>query len=142
MLAWRYLERANQKRGFAADAADALDVETLKARLEAVLAGGDKGAIFAHWMGGQRRRGRILERRRENAPSGAAAVGAPPVSITTELDDVLGRMREAIDGGRTASEIEAAKQRSREALDVQETAYLARREQSSVYAPQYSVPGG
>lgn len=142
LLTTEELERANQKRAFAVDAAETLDTGSLVSRLEAVLSGGDKGAIFAAWSGGQRRRARILERRRENARRASDNPGvATQVTHATELDDVLGRMHGALDGGRTASEIEAAKQRIGEAFDLQQAAHLGIREQGSVYSPQYAVPG-
>lgn len=134
---------ASQKRAFASDAAETLDIETLKARLEAVLAGGEKGSIFAHWMAGQKRREKILERRRENARSASEAnpVAASQIHTFTELDDVLGRMHEALDEGRTATAIEAARTRLQELADVEQTAYFARHETNSVYNPNYAVPG-
>jgi hypothetical protein len=48
------LEQANKRRAFAMDAADTLDTKVFGKRLESVLAGGDKGSIFAYWMAGQR----------------------------------------------------------------------------------------
>ena len=88
------LARANQKRAFASDAAETLDVGSIVRRLEAVLAGGEKGSVFARWMAGQRRREKILERGRENARSASEAnpVAAAQTFTITELDDVLDRM--------------------------------------------------
>jgi hypothetical protein len=40
-------------------------------------------------------------------------------------------MRETLDGGRTESEIGAVRERAREADEIESTAQLARREQSS-----------
>jgi hypothetical protein len=59
----------------------------------------------------------------------------------TELDNVLGRMREVLDGEKTAQAIEAVRERAREAGDVQGMAELYRREQSSVYEPNLAVTG-
>jgi hypothetical protein len=59
----------------------------------------------------------------------------------TELDNVLGRMREVLDGEKTAQAIEAVRERAREAGDVQGMAELYRREQSSVYEPNLTVTG-
>ncbi len=144
LLSPQELALANQKRGFALDAAEALDTGALVRRLEAVLAGGEKGSIFAYWMGGQKRRERILERRRENArrASDHPFESAAQIPNTTELDDVLGRMHEALDGGRTAAAIEAARERLGAIATVEQIAYLGRNETSSVYNPRYSVTGG
>ena len=114
------LERANAKRGFANDAAESLGLGALTSRLESVLAGSDRAAIFAYWQAGQRKREGILARRRERATSGAAeGTAAAPLSRATELDDVLARMREVLDEGKTAAAIEAAKARISAAVEVE-----------------------
>jgi hypothetical protein len=137
------LERANLRRAFALDTAETLATTELVARLEAVLAGGDKGSIFSYWMAGQRRRRSILEGMAENAASGTddPRVRAAQATGGTPLDDVLAKMFEVLDGGRTAAAIEAAREHIGHAHEVGQLAYLALREQSSVYAPTYSVPG-
>jgi hypothetical protein len=137
-------ERANAKRSFALDAAETLQAAALVARFEAVLAGGDKASIFAHWQAGQRRRGSILEGMAENA---ASTTDDPRLRTArehtggTQLDDVLFRMHEVLDEGRTTAAIEAARERVAQAHEVGQLAYLALRDQSSVYAPRYSVTG-
>ena len=145
LLASDELERANAKRTFALDAAESLDTTALVARFEAVVAGGDKASIFAHWQAGQRRRRSILEGMAENASSAGGTsdprVRAAQTTGPTPLDDVLYRMHEVLDGGRTAQAIEAARERVGHAHDVRELAYLALRDQSSVYAPRLAVPG-
>jgi hypothetical protein len=143
LLTSEELERAGARRGFANDQADALDLGALNRRLESVLAGGDKAAIFAHFLAAQRRRQRILESRRESAMSaaGGSPVTAAQIPTATELDDVLERMHETLDAGRTAAAIEAARERIGHASDVQQIAYLALHDQSSVYNPRYAVTG-
>ena len=144
LLASDELERANAKRGFALDAAETLGTTELVRRLEAVLAGGDKAAIFAHWQAGGRRRRSILEGMAENAASTTDDPRLRTAQATgpTPLDDILYRMGEVIDEGRTAQAIEAARERIGHAADVQQTAHFGLREQSSVYAPSYAVPAG
>ncbi len=95
-----------------------------------MLAAGDNASVFAHWMAGQRRRERILASRLEGVARGAA----------TELDDVLGGMREHLDGGRTGAAVEAARRRLREVEEVAAVAYLTRHETDRAYNPSYSVP--
>lgn len=146
LLTAEELERANARRAFARDAAESLAPDGLVARCESVLAAGNRGAIFAAWMAGERRRAQILEVRRGNARRGAdnpaeASLAEGRASTVTELDEILRRMRETLDGGRTAQEIEAVRERAVEASDVQSMAELARREQSSVYEPDYAIPG-
>lgn len=136
------LDRANARRAFALDTAESLSPADLAARLESVLAGGDKAAIFAHWMAGDRRRARILERGRDAARRTSvnpAAVNQAPT--VTELDGILIRMREVLDEGRTAREMEAARERARDASDVEGMAQLVRREQRSIYEPNLAVTG-
>ncbi len=93
------LEHANQKRAFALDAAETLDPEKFKKRLEAVLAAGDKGSIFAHYMAGQHR----SKERNGRVP----------------FRGVLERMEAALGGDRRASEVEKAKRKEGEALQVE-----------------------
>ncbi len=124
------LARANAQRGFANDQADMLDVGSLVARLGFVLAAGDNASVFAHWMAGRRRRERILASRPEGVARGAA----------TELDDVLGGMREHLDGGRPGAAVEAARGRLREVEEVAAVAYLTKHETDRAYDPSYSVP--
>lgn len=107
------LARANAKRAFAVDDADALDAAAFGKRLESVLAGGDKGAIFAYWMAGQRKQGQMRERRSTDDAPGRH------VSASTPLDGILQKMRERLDGGRTRESIEAAKLVESNAIDVE-----------------------
>lgn len=111
------LSRANVRRAFAIDAAETLPMDALKGRLEAVLAGGDRGLIYAYWTAGQRRREAV------RGKTGA-----------TTLDDVLGRMEAALVGDRREKAIVEARERMNEALDVERLA------SGPVYAPTYSVP--
>ena len=110
------LTRANARRAFAIDAAQTLPVDSLKGRLEAVLAEGDKGLVYAHWMAGQRRGESIRERARE-ARRGAGA--STNVETVTELDDVLGRMEAALVGNRKETAIQEARARADEAIEVE-----------------------
>ena len=119
---------ANRRRAFALDAAETLGTEALVARLESVLAGGEKGSIFAHWVAGQRRLAK-------------ASLGSPQGAREGALDGVLEKMLEALDGGRTAAQTEEVRRRVEAAREVHQFAYLARRDQRSVYEPSYAVPG-
>lgn len=134
------LDRANRLRAFALDEALTLGVEDLVGRLESVLAGGDRGAIFAHWMGARRRREAIIERERTRSAEDPRPAN-PEYRSGTELDGVLDRMRAALDAGRTAADIEEVRGHVEAAQDVHQYAYFARRDQKSVYEPAYSVPG-
>jgi len=50
------LDRANLKRAFVLDGAEAFDAEVFGKRLEPMPDGGDRASIFAYWMAGQRER--------------------------------------------------------------------------------------
>lgn len=98
------LARANAWRGFANDQAASLPVEDLRKRLDSVLHGGDRAAIFAHLLAGQRRRQTILERRREAAA--ASGPGGTPAAYSdiTALDEALAAMRRPLaESGRRPS---------------------------------------
>lgn len=85
------LEQANQRRAFALDAAETLDPEAFGKRLEAVLAAGDKGNIFAHYMAAQRK----AKEREGRVP----------------FVEVLGKMEAVLGGDRRAKDVEKAHQR-------------------------------
>lgn len=97
------LERANQLRAFALDTAEILNPETFGKRLEAVLAGGDKGNIFAYYMAGRRK----------------SAEKEGRVPFRAALDG----MEAALGGGQRAQKVEAAKRKEREALEVESLAH-------------------
>lgn len=97
------LERANQKRAFALDAAEILDAEAFGKRLESVLVGGDKDNIFAYYVAGLRK--------------GKDRGGRVP------FGDALGRMEAFLVGGRRTGEVEAARRKEREAFEVESLAH-------------------
>ena len=107
------LARANAKRAFAIDDAEALDAEAFGKRLKSVLAGGDKGAIFAYWMAGQRKQGQMREQRAGDDAPGRYS------SNSTPLDGMLQEMRERLDGGQTRESIEASENAESNAIDVE-----------------------
>lgn len=120
LLTAEEIATAGARRLFAQDAAASLDTEALVARLRSVLAGGDKGAIFAHLSAGEGRRGQIIERRRDRAEqAGGTPAARASVSTFTPLDEVLSEMREVLDGGRSQGVIEAARSRQQEAVSVE-----------------------
>lgn len=90
------LERANQKRAFAIDASETLSAEAFDKRCESVLAGGDRGSIFAYWMAGQRK----SRERSDRVPIGG----------------VLARMEAALGGESRAARVEEASRRGGEAM--------------------------
>lgn len=113
LLAEEELGRANAKRAFALDASESFDAEAFGKRLESVLAGGDKAAIFAYWMAGQRKQERLRESRRGTAGD------VPGRPASTPLDGIVGEMREHLDGGRTRESIEAAERTENDAMQVE-----------------------
>ncbi len=102
-LAPSELEQANLKRAFAVDAAETLDAEAFGKRLESVLAAGDKGSIFAYYMAGQRK-----SKDRDSRVS---------------FRDVLAEMGAALGGKSRAADVEAAKRRQEEAVEVESLAH-------------------
>lgn len=116
MLTSEELEQANQKRAFALDAAESLGTEALKKRLESVLAGDDRGSIFAYLMAGQRKAEDIRQQRRK-ALTDAGRPAASGARVT-DLDEVLGKMEAALGGDSRDAEIEAAKRKEEEAMQV------------------------
>jgi hypothetical protein len=114
------LARANQKRAFALDAAETMGPEAFKKRLESVLAGGDRGNIFAYWMAGRRKAEGLLDQRRQglaNAGRSSATTGS-----ITNLHEVLGKLEAALGGKSRDASIAAAQRREAEAERVE---YLA-----------------
>jgi hypothetical protein len=139
------LERANARRAFALDAARTMRPGAFAERCEAVLAGGGRGAIFAHAMAARRRREEILAGRRETLDSQPGSRPAGGVPDGTELDGAILKMREHIDGGRTARAVEEAQGRRRASSGVQELAYVLKRDAKTFgelhSRGRYSVPG-
>ena len=109
-------------------------MEVLKGRLEAMLAEGDKGLIYAYWMAGQRRREAIRERTRE-ARRGAGGASTAQ-SVATPLDDVLERMEAALAGERRERAIQEARERAEKALGVEMLA-SSLKEGARTYAKAY-----
>lgn len=140
------LARANARRPFARDAAEVMDLDSLRMRLESVLESGDKANIFAHLVAGRSRKDSIVSRRREKATTqaGTPAAGAS-VTSSTQLDEVLGAMEKALGGEKRDSELEATRALGAEAGDVEATANKLRyegRSQAQVWAQQnLAVPG-
>ncbi|MDP9477280.1 MAG: hypothetical protein M3R38_16635 [Actinomycetota bacterium] len=150
LLSDEELSRANARRGFANDQADSLRVEDLLKRLSSVLHGGDRAAIFAYLLAGQRRRQAILERRRERSGSFASGPGpgVPPSGATaagssggTPLDGVLEEMHKALGGEKLEAELEAARVIGQEAFEVEFAAADIRHQGQGAYLPTYAVPG-
>lgn len=94
---------------------------TLAARLDAVLASGDKANVFAHWEAGERRRREVLESRQENFTGRAPKV--------TDLDGPLEEMKRFLGGERLDAEAKRIKEEEQEAAKV---AALAGRLQSGL----------
>jgi hypothetical protein len=134
LLTHEELKTANNRRAFAVDAAQTLGVEELAGRLKSVLSTGDKGAIFAYWNAGERRKREIASSR----PAGRAGA-----SSATELDGVLTQMRKVLDPS-VETEIEAARERKEQAVQLQVLAGSLQqggRSPLEVYQRQaYSVP--
>jgi hypothetical protein len=118
------LERANVRRGHIVDDVATLTQEELINRLEAVLHGGDRVSMFCYLQAGRRRV-------REIAP------GRVPPELAQVLEDLAERL---VPASRKA-ELEAARKRIAGAGEVRDLVWLARREQSSAYAPAYSFSG-
>lgn len=123
------LSRANSLRAFALDAGETLGIDALRGRLEAVLADGDRGSVFAYWMAGERRKQKIIEGRREELrragrPTSAAATG-------TALDEVLRQMDEALGGKEREARLKGARARIDEAHEVETFAHTRRRDATS-----------
>lgn len=147
LLSEEELARANARRGFANDEADSLSASDLARRLESVLHAGDRASIAAYLLAGRRRRGAILERRKERAEarSGNGVAAPPSYEASTPLDETLDALEKALGGEKREAELEAAKAIGREAFEVESTAHSLRYEGRSfaeVHALQsYAVPG-
>lgn len=124
LLTTEELERANARRALVLDDVATLDQEALQGRLEAVMHGGDRDSMFVYLQAGRRH-------------ARSAPAGAVPPALSRVLDELAEKL---IPDSRKA-EIEVTRERIREAGDVHGMAYLALRDQTSAYAPRYSVPG-
>ena len=114
------LEQASARHALMAADVASLDRDELKERLAAVMRGGDRATQACYWLAA---RGKV---------SGGEDVG---------MLEVLEGLDEAITPDSHRRKIEAARRSLEEVSGAKEVAYLARREQSSVYAPSYNVPG-
>ncbi len=123
LLTAEELERANARRALVLDDVAALTQEELLSRLEAVIHGGDRASGFVYLQAG-RRRARETDR------------------VLPELSQALEGLAEKLVPDSRKSEIEAARCRIREAEEAGGAAWLAERDQTSAYAPRYSVTGG
>lgn len=123
LLTTEELERANARRALVSDDVASLDQEELQGRLEAVLHGGNRDSMFVYLQAG---RGRVR--------------GLPAGRVPPRLSQVLDELAEKLIPDSRKAEIEATRRRIREGGEVQGMVYLAKREQSSAYAPNYSVP--
>lgn len=92
------LARANSRRAFSADAAETLPVKDLEGRLDAAIANGDRGALYALYVGAQKRKA-------SNAP--------------TALDGALGRAEAALIGDRREKAAQEAGGLVEDAMDVE-----------------------
>jgi hypothetical protein len=124
LLTTEELGLVNARRPLVADDIASLSDEELQGRLEAVLHGGARDSMFVYLQAG-RRRVRSL----------------PADRVPPDLSRVLDELTERLIPDSRKAEIEATRKRIEEAGDVRGIVYLGIREQSSVYAPQYSVPG-
>lgn len=101
------LARASAMRGFAADAAEALDDEGFEKRLRSVLAGGNRAEIGAYYAAGSRRSRRAGSggHSAPAPPNRQAAAGFADIAsryASSPFDGILEEMRERLDGGRPA----------------------------------------
>ncbi len=122
LLTAEELERANARRALVLDDVAVLTQEELVNRLTAVLHGGDRASVFVYLQAG-RRRARETDR-------------VPP-----ELPRVLEGLAEKLVPDSRKAELEAARKRIEGAGEVRDLAWLAERDQTSAYAPNYAVPG-
>lgn len=137
VLSLEELEQANAKRLFAIDSAETLGEGDLRKRLESVLAGGDRGSIFAYLAAGRRRVGMIHERRRGEIKS--AGIPGGGIATSTTLDGVLARMEETLGGDGRRAAVEESRRRASDAATVDGLAWSLRRGARSgaeVYANQ------
>lgn len=102
----------------AADVATLTDAE-LKERLSAVARGGDRTSQTCYWLAA---RGRVS--------------GDDPGML-----EALQNLEEAIVPDFHRTKLESARRSLEEASEIKAVVYLARREQSSPYAPSYNIPG-
>ena len=95
LLSAEELVAASARRGFASDDVWALSADDLGPKLRAVLAGGDRAAIFAYWRAALGRHD---------------ALGQPQ-----ELAEVIGEMRDAVAGPARVAKVGRARQTLAEA---------------------------
>lgn len=124
LLSTEELERASAARALVADDVASLAPDELITRLRAVLHGGDRGSMLTYMQAGRRR---------------AREMGDSPAKF--ELTALLEELGNGLVSDERRAELEAARSRIREAGEVREMAYLARREQRSLYEPTLAVPG-
>ncbi len=124
LLTAEEIERANARRALVlVDDVATLTQEELVNRLEAVIHGGDRASGFVSTC--RPAAGALAKRR-----------------VLPELSQALEGLAEKLVPDSRKSEIEAARCRIREAEEAGGAAWLAERDQTSAYAPRYSVTGG
>lgn len=135
LLTTAELERANARRALVLDDVAGLRNDELVNRLEAVLHGGDRDSMFVYLQAGRRRvhelRGKLGAK-----PGEGTGVEVPP-----ELSRVLDDLAEKLVPESRKRELEVTRLRIEEAGEMRDTVYLALRDQTSFYAPNYAVTG-